>query len=107
MCYLFGGQIKVGCRIEWKVVITFILWKEPTMRQVQLHNAMLMQEVQQLKSANVRRSRLIGVSIKKARRYPGLPFLEYYNADEVPSAEILRGNYEKQKVFDVDLSRSV
>jgi hypothetical protein len=49
-----------------------------------------------------RRPRPISVSIKKARRSPGLHSLEYYNADEVPSAESISGNYEKQKAFDVE-----
>ena len=39
----FFTWIKVVSSLEWKVVITFILWNETAMRQVQLHKAMLMQ----------------------------------------------------------------
>jgi len=88
--------------LEWKVVITFILWKETAMRQVQLHKAMLMQEVQQLKSANVPKIEAYRRLNAEAKKISWPTFLKYYNADEVPSAKSISGNYEKQKVFDVE-----
>ena len=98
----FFTWIKVVSRIEWEVVITFILWKETTMRQVQLHKAMLMQEVQQLKSANVPKIEAYRRLNAEAKKISWPTFLKYYNADEVPSAKSISGNYEKQKVFDVE-----
>ncbi|HQH94101.1 MAG TPA: hypothetical protein PK905_01720 [Rectinema sp.] len=72
------------------------------MRQVQLHKAMLMQEVQQLKSANVPKIEAYRRLNAEAKKISWPTFLKYYNADEVPSAKSISGNYEKQKVFDVE-----
>ena len=72
------------------------------MRQVQLRKAMLMQEVQQLKSANVPKIEAYRRLNAEAKKISWPTFLKYYNADEVPSAKSISGNYEKQKVFDVE-----
>ncbi len=72
------------------------------MRQVQLHKAMLMQEVQQLKSANVPKIEAYRRLNKEGKKISWPTFLKYYNADEVPSAKSISANYEKQKVFDVE-----
>ena len=72
------------------------------MRQVQLHKAMLMQEVQQLKSANVPKIEAYRRLNAEAKKISWPTFLKYYNADEVPSAKSISANYEKQKVFDVE-----
>ena len=57
------------------------------MRQVQLHKAMLMQEVQQLKSANVPKIEAYRRLNAEAKKISWPTFLKYYNADEVPSAK--------------------
>ena len=61
-----------------------------------------MQEVQQLKSANVPKIETYKRLNKEGKKISWPTFFKYYNADKVPSAESISGNYEKQKVFDIE-----
>ncbi|GAB6277736.1 MAG: hypothetical protein SAMD01599839_22760 [Rectinema sp.] len=70
--------------------------------QVQERKAMLIQEVQQLKSANVPKAEAFNRLNAQGKKISWPTFLKYYNLEEVPSGKSLKEKYEKRKAFDVE-----
>ncbi len=91
----------VAFALEWKLD-NFYSLEEAAMGQpqVQERKAMLIQEVQQLKSANVPKAEAFNRLNAQGKTIPA-SFLKYYNLEEVPSGKSLKEN-RKTESLDVE-----